>query len=80
VHPDYRCGHLSHPEERSQSGERPLGANSGLEGSILAGTSITFGTGSELRGCALAKAAVTFASNGSVELNDVHYEELNPRN
>jgi hypothetical protein len=37
-----------------------LGANSVLEGSILAGTAITFGTKSELHGCALAQSAVTF--------------------
>jgi hypothetical protein len=48
-----------------------LGANSVLEGSILAGTAITFGTQSELHGCALAQSAVTFESEGSVELN--HY-------
>jgi hypothetical protein len=35
-----------------------LGANSVIEGSILAGTSITFGTKSKLYGCALAQAAV----------------------
>jgi hypothetical protein len=43
-----------------------LGANSVLEGSILAGTAITFGTNSELHGCALAQSAVTFESDGSV--------------
>jgi hypothetical protein len=48
-----------------------LGANSVLEGSILAGTAITFGTQSELHGCALALSAVTFESEGSIELN--HY-------
>jgi hypothetical protein len=48
-----------------------LGANSVLEGSILAGTAITFGTKSELHGCALAQSAVTFESEGSVELD--HY-------
>jgi hypothetical protein len=49
-----------------------LGANSILEGSILAGTAITFGTKSELRGCALAQSAVTFESEGSVRQS--HYE------
>jgi hypothetical protein len=48
-----------------------LGANSVLEGSILAGTAITFGTQSILHGCALAQSAVTFESEGSVELD--HY-------
>jgi hypothetical protein len=43
-----------------------LGANSVLEGSILAGTAITFGIGAELRGCALAQSAVTFESDGTV--------------
>jgi hypothetical protein len=42
-----------------------LGADSVLEGSILAGTAITFGTKSELNGCALAQSAVTFESEGS---------------
>jgi ferric-dicitrate binding protein FerR (iron transport regulator) len=36
-----------------------LGANSVLEGSILAGTAITFGAKSELHGCALPQSAVT---------------------
>jgi hypothetical protein len=49
-----------------------LGANSVLEGSILAGTAITFGTQSVLHGCALAQSAVTFESEGSIEIN--HYE------
>jgi hypothetical protein len=44
-----------------------LGANSVLEGSILAGTAITFGTKSELHGCALAQSAVTFESEGSIK-------------
>jgi hypothetical protein len=48
-----------------------LGANSVVEGSILAGTAITFGTKSELHGCALAQSAVTFESEGSIEPN--HY-------
>jgi hypothetical protein len=48
-----------------------LGANSVLEGSILAGTAITFGTNSELHGCALAQSAVTFESGGSVKVD--HY-------
>jgi hypothetical protein len=48
-----------------------LGANSVLEGSILAGTAITFGTESELHGCALAQSAVTFESEGFIEPN--HY-------
>jgi hypothetical protein len=48
-----------------------LGANSVLEGSILAGTAVTFGTQAELHGCALAQSAVTFESEGSVKVN--HY-------
>jgi hypothetical protein len=48
-----------------------LGANSVLEGSILAGTAITFGTKSVLHGCALAQSAVTFESGGSIVKN--HY-------
>ena len=51
-----------------------LGANSVLEGSILAGTAITFGTKSELRGCALAQSFVTFQSEGSIEL--MHYSAI----
>jgi hypothetical protein len=53
-----------------------LGANSVLEGSILAGTAITFGTQSELHGCALAFSAVTFESEGSVVIN--HYTDDHP--
>jgi hypothetical protein len=45
-----------------------LGADSVLEGSILAGTAITFLTKSEIRGCALAQSAVTFASRGYVNV------------
>jgi hypothetical protein len=45
-----------------------LGANSVLEGSILAGTAITFGTKSVLHGCALAQSTVTFESEGSVDV------------
>jgi hypothetical protein len=44
-----------------------LGANSVLEGSILAGTAITFGTESKVRGCAIAQSAVTFESSGFVD-------------
>jgi hypothetical protein len=55
-----------------------LGANSVVEGSILAGTAITFGTQSELHGCALAQSAVTFESEGSVKLN--HYLDNGPGN
>jgi hypothetical protein len=47
-----------------------LGANSVLEGSILAGSAITFGTKSEIRGCALAKTAVTFESRGAVNVRE----------
>ena len=50
-----------------------LGANSIIEGSILAGTAITFGTKSVLHGCALAQSAVTFESEGSVDVT--HYED-----
>jgi hypothetical protein len=45
-----------------------LGANSIIQGSILAGTSITFGAASEVHGCALALAAVTFPSAAFVYL------------
>jgi hypothetical protein len=45
-----------------------LGANSTVEGSILAGTAITFGTKSVLHGCALAQSAVTFESEGTVDV------------
>jgi hypothetical protein len=55
-----------------------LGANSIVEGSIMAGTAITFGTKSELHGCALAQSAVTFESEGSVVLN--HYIANGPGN
>jgi hypothetical protein len=51
-----------------------LGANSVVEGSILAGTAITFGMNSELHGCALAQSAVTFESEGYIEPN--HYIDL----
>jgi hypothetical protein len=44
-----------------------LGANSILEGSILAGTAITFGTQAALHGCALAQSAVTFESEGYID-------------
>jgi hypothetical protein len=46
-----------------------LGANSVLEGSIMAGTAITFGIKSEVHGCALAKTSVTFESEGYVIRN-----------
>jgi hypothetical protein len=45
-----------------------LGANSIVEGSIWAGTSISFGDQSEVHGCALALAAVTFSGAASVIL------------
>jgi hypothetical protein len=48
-----------------------LGADSVLEGSVLAGTAITVGTNAEVRGCVLAQSAVTFESGGSIKLN--HY-------
>jgi hypothetical protein len=44
------------------------GANSVLEGSILAGTAITFGTQSGLHGCVLAQSVVTFESEGSINI------------
>jgi hypothetical protein len=47
-----------------------LGANSIIQGSILAGSSITFGNSSEVHGCALALAAVTFPGLASVYLPD----------
>jgi hypothetical protein len=46
-----------------------LGTNSVVEGSILAGTSITLQKQSHLHGCALALAAVTFASAASVSVD-----------
>jgi hypothetical protein len=45
-----------------------LGADSVLEGSILAGTAITFGTNAQLNGCAIAQSAVTFETAGKVNL------------
>jgi hypothetical protein len=45
-----------------------LGANSIVEGSIMAKKSITFGEKSTLNGCALAIAAVTFESEGMVDV------------
>jgi hypothetical protein len=47
-----------------------LGANSILEGCILAGTAITVGTGAELRGCAIAWSAVTCETRGYVNVKD----------
>jgi hypothetical protein len=47
-----------------------LGANSILEGSILAGTAITVGTAAELRGCVIALTAVTFETRGYVNVKD----------
>jgi hypothetical protein len=44
-----------------------LGARCVLEGSILAGTDITFNTKSELHGCALAQAGVTFEDEGTIK-------------
>jgi hypothetical protein len=48
-----------------------IGANSILEGSILAGTPVMFGNRSVLHGCAIAQSAVTFENEGTAELN--HY-------
>jgi hypothetical protein len=45
-----------------------LGADSTLEGSILAGTAITFGTKTEVRGCAIAQSTVVFGSRGYVNV------------
>jgi hypothetical protein len=45
-----------------------LGAGSIVHGSIIAGTSITFGPHSELHGCALALDEVTFPNGASVSL------------
>jgi hypothetical protein len=45
-----------------------LGADSFLEGSIVAKTGISFLTRAELRGCALAHTAVSFASAGAVNV------------
>jgi hypothetical protein len=55
-----------------------LGADSSLDGTILAGTAITFGIKSKLKGCALAQSAVTFEGEGTVDLN--HYEADNTGN
>ena len=44
-----------------------LGADSILEGSILAGSAITMGANTILRGCALAQTAITFGALGSIE-------------
>jgi hypothetical protein len=48
-----------------------LGADSVVEGSILAGSAITFGSRSVLHGCALADSAITFESEGSIVLKAV---------
>jgi hypothetical protein len=45
-----------------------LGANSVLEGSILAGGGITFGTQAKINGCALALSSVKFESAGTVAI------------
>ena len=45
-----------------------LGADSVLEGSILAGSAITVGAKAEIRGCAIAQTAVTFSSRGYVNV------------
>jgi hypothetical protein len=55
-----------------------IGANSTVEGSILAGTAITFGSKSALHGCALAQSAVTFESEGYIQMN--HYIDDGPGN
>jgi len=76
--PGYCCGHLFHPEEWGQSGYRlvgsrhcwaTIGANSVVEGSMLAWTAIIFGTQSKLHGYALAQSAVTFESEGYTDLH-----------
>jgi hypothetical protein len=46
-----------------------LGANRVIEGSILAGTAIIFGTKLALHDCALAQSAVTFESEGFIKAN-----------
>jgi hypothetical protein len=38
-----------------------LGANSVLEGSIIAGTAVTVGNGAQVNGCIIAKSAVTYS-------------------
>lgn len=48
-----------------------LGASSVLEGSILAGTAITFGKQAELHGCALSQSYVMFESEGSIVMSEV---------
>jgi hypothetical protein len=45
-----------------------LGTRSVVEGSILAGSSMSFGAQAELRGCALSQTAIAFSSAGSVNL------------
>jgi hypothetical protein len=47
-----------------------IGADSVLEGSILAGTAITVGKGAEIRGCAIAWSAATFEKRGYVNVKD----------
>jgi hypothetical protein len=44
------------------------GADSIIEGSILAGGSITTGAGVILHGCAVSLTTITFGAGGSVEL------------
>ncbi|KAJ1472608.1 SRCR-like domain-containing protein, partial [Baffinella frigidus] len=51
-----------------------LGANSVLEGSILAGSAITVGTNAQIHGCALAQTAVTFETAGRPPL--LHWTTL----
>jgi hypothetical protein len=44
-----------------------LGANSVLEGTVLAGSAVTFGANSQVHGCVLAQTAITFPAAGSVD-------------
>jgi hypothetical protein len=46
-----------------------LGADSILEGSVLAGTAVTFGANSELHGCALSDTTVSFLGGVSLTLD-----------
>jgi hypothetical protein len=45
-----------------------LGADSVVEGSVLAGTAITMGIKSQINGCAIAMTAVTFETEGFVSV------------
>jgi hypothetical protein len=48
-----------------------FGAQSVIEGSILAGTFVTFGASSTVRGCVLAQSSITMANAGFVSFDGV---------